>query len=289
MNNEIKLPIFKCRASKGTVLTTGYKKASFDDLLRIEELKKERDTLVNANGNKVKWTDNKAAELDKLIYLSKNPQLGETCKSYLKEWVIEKITGKSKDVDTYNFQHGIDTEPLALKRAGNYFGCEFEKNTQRIENDYFIGEWDSANKPKDLVIDVKSSISAHTFPYFNETPDEGYYDQLQIYMDLTGLNNAALVHCLENGTDEEIERLAWKIARKESKLLGREEIEMDMTHWNQAKEKLNFDHLPAWMRIRVYDFKRDDNRIEELKARVLDCRPVIENELLPKLLNLKNK
>lgn len=209
----------------------------------------------------------------------KVPVMGDTAKNYLKEWVIEEITGHRKEIQSKYLTKGIEVEPLALERAGKLYGCEFNKNTERLANEFFTGEWDSKND--ELVIDVKSSWDAFTFPYFIIEPPKGYYNQLQVYMDLTGLKKASLVYCLENATEDEIDRKAQKLAWED----GLEEP--DMKHWDKASEMLTFDHLPDWMRIKRFEFKRNDHLIEAMKTRVEVARLYIKDDLIPTLENLK--
>ena len=271
-----KLPVFKCRASKAGLLNMGYQSATDSDFARIKELESERDTLTNANGNKVKWTANKQIELDKLIYLVKNPQLGESIKSYLKEWLISQLTGKRKEINSKYLTRGVEVEELAIERISRYYGVKCEKNTTQLENEYFTGEFDTkVNLAVPIIVDAKSSWDAFTFPYFEPNPPQGYEDQDLVYLDLTGEKKGAICFCLENGTPTEIEKLAWKLAKKDGA------DEPDITHWDKAEAMLNYDHLPDEMRINPYEFDIDEHRISEMKKRVIECRSYINNELLP--------
>lgn len=204
-------------------------------------------------------------------------KMGAGTKTYVQEWLISELTGKTKRIDSKHLRSGIEREPASLERASRYFGVKLEKNTIQLEDDFFTGEFDA--KIDDRVIDVKTSWNAFTFPFFETEPDKGYVRQLQIYMELTGLEKASLVYCLENGTEEMIESLSWKIAKEE----GAEEP--DITHWETAEKELNYDHLPEEMRIKIYSFERNDELISNMKQAVLDCRSYIENELLPTIKN----
>lgn len=200
-------------------------------------------------------------------------KMGAGTKTYVQEWLISQLTGKEKRIDSKYLRSGVERELASLARASKFFGVELEKNTIQLENDFFTGEFDA--KTEDTVIDVKSSWDAFTFPFFESGPDKGYYRQLQIYMDLTGLKKAALVYCLENGTEEMIESLSWRLAKEE----GAEEPTIE--HWDKAEDELNYDHLPDKMRIKVFNFERDEELIENMRQAVLDCRKYIKEELLP--------
>lgn len=201
--------------------------------------------------------------------------MGETAKSYVKEWLISEITGKEKEISSKYFERGKAMEDLAIKRAAKYYGCELQKNEIYLENEYFTGTYDAKNFER--VIDTKVPFDAFTFPFFVVKFDIDYYTQLQIYMDLTGLKKASLCYCLENGSEEQIERLSWKI----SKDLGKDEP--DMSEWDLAEKQLSYDHLSDDLRIKVFEFEYDEVFIEQAKQRVLEARKYIETELLTQI------
>jgi len=201
--------------------------------------------------------------------------MGETAKSYLKEWLISEITGKEKDIKSKYLSRGNAMESTAIERAGRHYDCEFQKNEINLENEYFTGTYDSKNLER--VIDTKVPFDAFTFPFFVTEPDKDYYAQLQIYMELTGLKKASLVYCLENGSEEQIEKLSWQIAKD----LGKDEP--DIEEWELAEKELSYDHLPDNLRIKVFEFEYDKSFIEQLEVRVLQARKYIETELLTKI------
>jgi hypothetical protein len=201
--------------------------------------------------------------------------MGETAKSYLKEWLISEITGKEKDIKCKHFSRGNAMEENAINRASKYYGCEMQKNEVQLENDFFTGTYDS--KTIDRVIDTKVPFDAFTFPFFVTKIDLDYYTQLQIYMNLTGLKKASLCYCLENGSLEQIERLSWQIAKEKGK------DEPDIDEWDEAEKLLSYDHISYDLRIKVYEFEYDEVFIEQVKARVLEAREYIEKELITQI------
>lgn len=201
--------------------------------------------------------------------------MGETSKSYCKEWLISEITGKEKDIKSKYLSRGKIMESVAIERASKHYECEFEKNEIHLENEYFTGTYDAKNIER--VIDTKVPFDAFTFPFFVTEPDKDYYAQLQIYMNLTGLKKASLCYCLENGSDEQIQKLSWDIARE----LGKDEP--DIEEWDLAEKELSYDHLPDNIRIKVFEFEYDKPFIEQLEIRVLQARKYIETELLTQI------
>lgn len=201
--------------------------------------------------------------------------MGETAKTYCKEWVISEITGKEKDIKSKYLSRGNAMEESAIQRVAKYYGCELVKNEIQLENDYFKGTYDTKNIER--VIDTKVPFDAFTFPFFSTDPDKDYYGQLQIYMDLTGLKKASLSFCLENGSIEQIEKLSWQIAKDLDK------DEPDIEDWEEAEKQLSYDHLPDNLRIKVFEFEYDEDFIMKAKQRVLDAREYIEKELLTQI------
>ena len=131
-------------------------------------------------------------------YLATNPKskgetLSETTKTYLQEWMKERIFGMRKEISTKQINKGLEFEDLAIDKAIDWLDLEFAvKNTDKFEDDYFTGEPDLLLS--DTVVDIKNSWDCWTFPMFeDEIPTKGYFYQLQIYMHLTGLKKAKLV------------------------------------------------------------------------------------------------
>ena len=218
----------------------------------------------------------RASQIGKLLTNDRSGKaMGETSKSYIKEWLISEFTGKEKDIKSKYLSRGNAMEESAIERVGNYYGCELEKNEINLENDFFTGTYDAKNSER--LIDTKVPFDAFTFPFFVTVIDTDYYGQLQIYMELTGLKKASLCYCLENGSNEQIERLSWQIAKDLDK------DEPDIEDWEEAEKQLSYDHLPNESRIKVYEFEYDETFIEKAKQRVLDARKYIETELLTQI------
>jgi len=218
----------------------------------------------------------RASQVGKILTNDRSgKEMGETAKSYIKEWLISEITGKEKEISSKYFERGKSMEDFAIKRASKHYGCDFEKNEVFLENYYFTGTFDAKNSER--VIDTKVPFDCFTFPFFVTEPDKDYYAQLQIYMDLTGLRKASLCYCLENGSPEQIEKLSWQIAKS----LDKEEP--DIKDWEEAERQLSYDHLPDEMRIKVFEFEYDEEFIEKAKQRVLAGRKYIETELLTQI------
>lgn len=218
---------FKCRASKGGILTT--------------------------NGR-----DRKS--------------MGETAKSYIKEWYISQLTGKQKEIKSKYLERGNALEDKAIERISKHYNEPLTKNELFLENDYFTGTFDCSTAK--IVIDSKVPFDCFTFPFFETELDPNYYAQMQIYMDLTGLKKASVCYCLENGSDEQIERLSWQNAKSLDK------DEPDIEDWVTAETQLNYDHLPDELRIKVFEIEYNSEFIEKAKKRVLEAREYLQTILI---------
>lgn len=276
---------FKCRASKiGLLMTNPTGKSNLEKLIEAKEklasLKERYEKAVNKEAKTfVEIKNVKILELEKEIasleLVKDVKELSETAKSYCKEWLISKFTGKEKEVKSKYLERGHEMEESAIQRVAKHYNCELVKNETQLENDFFTGMYDTINYER--VIDTKVPFDCFTFPYFVTVVDSDYYGQLQGYMDLTGLKKASLAYCLENGSHSQIDRLSWQIAKIKDK------DEPDIDEWDEADKKLSYDHLPEYLRIKVFEFEFDNEYIEKAKERVLMARKYIKNELLTQI------
>jgi len=276
---------FKCRASQiGKLMTNPTGKSNLEKLTEAKEklaslkeryekaVNKEAKTFVEIKNVKIPEVEREIAILEPIKYVK---ELSETAKSYCKEWLISQITGKEKEVKSKYLERGKAMEDAAIERVSNHYGVDLVKNKEQSENEYFTGEYDT--KSSEIVIDAKVPYDCFTFPFFDTQIDKDYYGQLQGYMELTGLKKASLCYCLENGSPEQIEKLSWQIAKEKDK------DEPDIEDWEEAENQLNYDHLPSNLRIKVFEFERDNEYIEEAKDRVLMARKYIKEELLTQI------
>ena len=283
----MKIKPFKCRASKIGLLMTNHTgksyKEQYDDALskresfqkRLSEFKNQHcKSAIEIEYTKLPETEK---EIERLKPLVDEVILSESAKSYCKEWLISEVTGKKKDIRSKYLSRGKAMEEATINRAGKHYGLELIKNEIELENEYFTGTYDT-NTPE-IDIDTKVPFDAFTFPFFVTEPDPLYYGQLQGYMNLTGRRKACLFYGLENGTEEQINKLSWDLARD----LGKDEP--DIEDWDIAVEMLSYDNLPDSLRKKVFEFGYDEAYIKKAEKMVLACRKYIENELIP-MLNL---
>jgi hypothetical protein len=188
-------------------------------------------------------------------------QLSKTAQSYVETWIKEQIYKRRKVVTTKYMDKGNMVENESIAFAGRVLNADITKNEQRYENELLIGTPDVITE--DYVIDVKNSWDCFTFPLFYENvPNKDYYYQAQGYMALTGLSHYKLIYTLLDTPDSLIER-EFKYAS---------ELDFD----SFAKD-YRYSEIDEAYRIRIFEIERDDDVIDAINGRVIECRNYINN------------
>lgn len=132
---------------------------------------------------------------------SKSETLSETTKTYVKEWLTEKIYGIPKEIKSKYLDKGNALEDTAIDKAIEWLDLPFAiKNEKFFEDDFFCGTPDLI--VDGVIYDIKCSWNNFSFPLFeNEIPAKDYFYQLQVYMHLTGCKKAVLTYVLLNTPD----------------------------------------------------------------------------------------
>ena len=201
---------------------------------------------------------------------SKSEVLSKTCKSYLQELAIEEMYGIKKEFSSRYTDKGIEVERTSIDLVQD--NCDFGfmyKNEEHFENDYLTGTPDV--NTDNILLDVKSSYDATTFPWFEEEiPNKDYYYQLQGYMALSGKRKSVLAYCLVNTpyqiVEDEVRRAHWK----EHLIDESEELRADV------EARHNFDHIPPEKRIKTFEVRYDKEVIKAIYERIKECRKYYE-------------
>lgn len=180
---------------------------------------------------------------------SKSAVLSKTTESYLQEWLKEQIYGVRNQVDSKYLRKGIECENESIELYALAKDVDFAvKNSKRFSNEYATGEPDLILDDK--VVDIKTSWDCFTFPLFEDTmPNTDYYWQLQVYMDLLGLDKAELAYVLVN-TPAEMQYQ-----------------ETDMT---------DYTNLDLKYRVKTFEIDRNQEDIDRLYQRVEECREYLK-------------
>lgn len=195
----------------------------------------------------------------------KSEVLSQTAKTYIKDIVLESKYGIQKEFTSKYTDKGNKVEEDAINLAMDVLDLGFiYKNEEHLSNDWITGTPDVNT---DILLDVKSSWDATTFPFFEEEiPTKDYFYQLQGYLWLTNKTEALLCYCLVNTpfeiVEDEVRREHWKqYVIDESQ---------DIRDFVESKHK--FDHIPKEKRLKTFIVKRDDTIIEEIKTQIELCR-----------------
>ena len=207
---------------------------------------------------------------------SKGEVLSQTTKTYLQELAIEEIYGIRKEFSSRYTDKGNEVEDLSIALCNDVLDIGFiYKNEEHFTNDWITGTPDV--NTNEILLDVKSSYDATTFPFFDtKLVNKSYFYQMQGYMFLTGKEESLLCYCLIDTplqiVEDEIRREHWKASLIEESL--------DLRAFVQAKH--TFGHIPKEKRLKVFKIARDEQVIEEIKTRIEQCREYY-NELLTNL------
>lgn len=195
-------------------------------------------------------------------------EMGETCKSFLKELYVEKVYGIKKEISSKYIEKGLMVEDNSIAFYSAFHGGFYFKNEKRFNNDFLTGEPDIISN--DIVVDIKSSWSPHSMPFKDDAIKKDYYYQLMGYMALTGLRKAKLAYVLIDTphqlVEDEKRRLSWQMGMvsdlSPEYLAACEEI--DRQH--------DFSHIPDEKKIIEFDIEYDEKVVEEIYKRVEECR-----------------
>lgn len=201
---------------------------------------------------------------------TKGELLSQTAKTYIEEQVLRAKYGVIKTFSSRYTDKGNLVEDEAIDMASNGLELGFlYKNHEHFENEFLTGTPDV--NTNDILLDVKSSWDATTFPFFaTEIPTKDYWYQLQGYLELTGKTDALLVYCLVNTpiqmVEDEIRRAHWAAQLLEENYDLRAEV----------LKRHNFDHIPLNRRVKVFKVEKDEQVVNEIKERVELCREYYE-------------
>jgi hypothetical protein len=207
---------------------------------------------------------------------TKGETLSQTTKTYLQELAVQEVYGIRKEFSSRYTDKGNEVEELSIALCNDVLGLGFiYKNEEHYSNDWISGTPDV--NTNEILLDVKSSWDATTFPFFDtELKNKDYFYQLQGYMWLTEKEECLLCYCLIDTplqiVEDEIRREHWKASLIEESL--------DLRAFVQAKH--TFGHIPKEKRVKTFKIAKDDEVIEAIKTRIEECREYY-NELINKL------
>ena len=206
--------LFRC-SSLGHVMTESKENITEKQLASIEVMKKEKETLVNANGNKVKWSDTKEDTLKALLDKKDRPwQPAATSINDLSDIYVRDRYNRHSDIYAKPLEKGNEVEENSITTISRVTKQFLQKNEEHLKNKWIMGTPDlftgeSFQKAK-TIRDAKSSFQVFSFNRsINKTLDKMYYWQVMGYMDLTGAEEAYVDYCLNNTPYHMIDRMLY--------------------------------------------------------------------------------
>lgn len=256
---------------------------------------------IMANGKGSVLTEKQAAELERLQglpsrtekqeatlqeYIAKRdapPELSETAKSYLKEVYMSYKYGKESlggsERSKYTIK-GRSVEDQSIMMLSRIDGLPYDKNQERFTNAYLTGEPDILVRDEDgnitKVIDIKSSWDgASLLSNIGNPLNPLYYWQVNGYMALTGATEAEVCYCLVNMPQEIIE------GEKKRIFYTMNPATEENVDYKKAIERLEnamtFDEIPIRERVVRFSMKRDEEIIQKIEKRVIQCREWLQD------------
>ncbi len=203
--------------------------------------------------------------------------LSATTKTYIESWVKEKMFDRKKQFSNKYTEKGIEVEDESIDfLVQNNFLELASKNEKFFENDFLTGTPDIIQPSE--IIDVKNSWELFTFPLFETgNTNKGYDWQLQGYMSLTGKQSARLIYLLIDAPEILIEKEVY-FATNNKELLQSEYEEIEKGIY----KNLTFGDILPKHRVKIFEIKRDEEKIEMIKNRVAQCQAYVD-ELVIKL------
>lgn len=194
-------------------------------------------------------TDNMRAKYDEYIYIRDNPELPQGAKAYCENWLKEQLYQIKPEYQNNCTEKGNICEEEAIEMLG------YTKNDERKSNEYIEGECDIAPPGENFIWDVKCSWDYSTFPLFKtELPDKDYWWQGQGYMKLWDRDKYAVKYCLMDTPDHLDDRA------------------------------ITYFGLGEPLRIKTFEFPKEDEAITKIYLRVKMCRDYIHSLLNADLL-----
>ena len=226
--------------------------------------------LITLDGllSKIKLTESQALLRNTLISKrDAKPSLSAGAKTYIKELWLEDNYGIRKEISSKYLDKGNECEHLSIELVESTMTLgRLYKNDEYFENDYVKGTPDVVNE--ECIIDVKTSWSPSTFPFFEDEVNNNNYEwQLKAYCWLTNIHQAYLSYCLVPTPEmlilDEMRRVSWK--RGEAGEVS-DEVE------NEVREFHNLDSIPIWERVKSFEVYLTGGDIVKIKEKVLLAR-----------------
>jgi hypothetical protein len=172
--------------------------------------------------------------------------LGQTCKTFLRQYYRELRYGRSKDVTTKYMEKGLMVEEDAITLYSRLKKRFYKKNDRRLTNEYITGEPDIYEgvdiEHATHIPDLKASWDLFTFPFPSDPVNKDYLYQIQGYCALTGAKSGSIAYCLIDTPETLIEDEKRKLFYKMN--AGTTENRDYITACEELERNMRFDDIP---------------------------------------------
>ena len=199
-------------------------------------------------------------------FFTNSDKLTEGIKTLCKDLYLKNEYGYQEPVFTDVLKKGLLCEQDSIALVQSVLGGEFRmKNKERKQNDFIIGSCDIALANEDVIEDVKSSFNLKTF--FNADLNSIYEAQGQGYLHLWDKSTYRLIYCLVPTPFEIVEE-------SKKKLFFRFDCNEDNPDYIEACNQIDHNNnlimkIPKEKRVKVFEFKRDENRMLKAEKRMI--------------------
>jgi len=284
---------WKSRTSSLGKLLTNEEKISQKQLNDIEVLQKEKKLGVNANGNKVKFTENKAAKLANLIAIRDAPEvLPIGVKTHLDKIFNHVFWQRRRLLKGNQIDKGTHCETDSLQLLSDIDGVYYAENKKQFSNDYLTGEPDNYQFN---IKEIKSNYDKESFD--NSQLTSLYKWQIRGYCWLTNKPDGELIYCLVNNPIKELNQAIYYLKLKhdvidafttEESIIEAQQIErnmiFDIKKWNKdfpsyVWHSKNFDFdIPKELRIKRFNVQLLPEHITFMIKRIKMARDYLQEK-----------
>ncbi len=211
---------------------------------------------------------------------SKKIVLSDSCIEYLMEWYAWETEGmipvNKESMEILSMSKGKKQEAQAAVLLGFVDDVVYKVHKDRISNDFLSGEIDLYLGPSvyeaEVLPDIKNSWDYPTFlKKINNGTENGQIQQLQGYGDITGSKNLFVANCLVDCTDENIEEVKYRVAKKFGAVTT--ESPEFLIEWQKWERSMKFNHISPYKRVHKIPVQPfTDFELEKVYQKVETCR-----------------
>lgn len=293
-DNNLIFTDYKQRCSSlGHILTCLPEPINPNELIELGGLLKEKETGLNLNGNKTKWSiikDNRIGSLRKKE--AGEDELPSGCVTHLNDVFRSVFWRRRRFLDNKFLEKGLLTEQDILDMASKADKSFYKKNEEHSTNEFIQGSWDNyLKKVRDTKsnYDLKSHDEAELTTLYKWQLN-GYSWLIKESLGLDHYPEAELIYGLVNNPLQQLEaektRLFYRMGcpsdDNDNWIETKRQMERNMVfdiglfkrdypHYQFENETLDFE-IPAQFRIRKFDVITTDDDIFHIKRRVMMSR-----------------